>query len=114
MATTSYVTVQGEIVSEIRNGVRRDYVPDPLGSTVALLDGSQNRTDTWEYWPYGEVRARTGAISTPFQFVGSLGYYRDSATRTYIRARHYRQGLGRWQAEDPLGYWPGPTLHAYC
>jgi len=33
-----YTAVGGEVVSEVRDGIRRDYVPDPLGSTVALLD----------------------------------------------------------------------------
>lgn len=56
-------TIDGEIVSETRNGVRKDYVPDPLGSTVALLDASQNKTDTFSYWPYGEVRSRSGSTS---------------------------------------------------
>ena len=54
MGTVRYTNFNGRIVSENRNGVLRDYVADPLGSTVALLDGSQTRTDTFSYWPYGE------------------------------------------------------------
>ena len=86
MGTVRYTTVNGEIIAEKRNGVRSLYVPDPLGSTVALLDNTQTKTDTFEYWPYGEVRTRTGAIATPFQFVGTLGYRQDSISRTYVRA----------------------------
>ena len=52
--TVRYTTLDGEIVSENRRGVMRDYVPDPLGSTVALLDNTQTQTDTFSYWPYGE------------------------------------------------------------
>ncbi|MCW5939170.1 MAG: hypothetical protein KF884_03460 [Fimbriimonadaceae bacterium] len=107
-----YTVVDGEVVSEVRSGVRRDYVTDSLGSTIALVDGAQNVTDTWEYWPYGEVRARTGTTPTPFQFVGTLGYYRDSSRRTYVRARHYRQDLGRWLTVDPL--WPALGAYEYC
>ena len=51
-----YTVIDGEVVSENRGGVERDYVPDPLGSTVALLDNTQTKTDTFTYWPYGEVK----------------------------------------------------------
>src|SRR5947207_2497373 len=47
--------VNGEVLSENRGGVKRDYLPDPLGSTVALLDNTQTKTDTFTYWPYGET-----------------------------------------------------------
>ena len=56
----AYTVVNGRILSENRGGVKRDYVSDSLGSTVALLDSTQTKTDTWTYWPYGEVRTRTG------------------------------------------------------
>src|SRR5262245_14913152 len=81
----AYTVVNGRVLSENRGGTKRDYVSDSLGNTVALLDSTQTKTDTWTYWPYGEVRTRTGTNATPFQFVGGLGYYRDSALRTYVR-----------------------------
>jgi RHS repeat-associated protein len=101
MPTVRYTVANGEIIAEKRNGVRRTYVPDPLGSTVALLDNNQQKTDTFSYWPYGEVKTRTGNTPTPFQYVGTLGYYRDSTGRTYVRARHYQQRYGRWMTVDP-------------
>src|SRR5438046_8296858 len=87
MPTVRYTTVNGEVIAEKRAGVRRLYLPDPLGSTVALLDNTQAQTDTFTYWPYGEERVRTGTTPTPFRFVGTAGYYRDSPTRAYVRAR---------------------------
>ncbi len=69
----AYTVVNGQLLSEDRAGVKRDYVPDPLGSTVALLDNTQTQTDTWSQWPYGEVRTRTGTNVRPFQCVGTLG-----------------------------------------
>src|SRR5947207_7416262 len=98
-----YTVVDGEVIAQKRGGVRSLYVPDPLGSTVALLDNTQSQTDTFTYWPYGEVNTRAGTTATPFQFVGTLGYYRDSATRTYVRARTYRQDIGRWLTPDSIG-----------
>lgn len=61
---------EGEIVSENRNGIKRDYVRDPLGSTVALLDSNQTKIDTFGYWPYGEESSRTGSTPIRFRFGG--------------------------------------------
>src|SRR5438067_6061627 len=97
-----YTVVGGEVIAEKRAGVRRLYVPDPLGSTVALLDNTQTQTDTFAYWPYGEERSRTGTTPTPFRFVGTAGYYRDSGSRVYVRARHLDISKGRWLVRDPL------------
>jgi RHS repeat-associated protein len=102
MGTVRYTTANGEVIAEKRGGVRRQYIPDPLGSTVALLDNSQARTDTFQYWPYGEESGRTGTTATPLRFVGTWGYYRDSAAREYVRARHLDIRAGRWATVDPL------------
>lgn len=103
MATVTYTVIDGEVISENRGGVERDNVPDPLGSMAAILDNTQAITDTFSYWPYGEMRTRTGTTVTPFQYVGTLGYYRDSSGRTYVRARIDRTDLTRWQTEDTIG-----------
>lgn len=104
MGTVRYTVVEGEVLSENRNGVKRDYVPDPLGSTVALLDNTQTKTDTFTYWPYGEEASRTGTTATPFRYVGTQGYYRDSSSRTYVRARYLNTAQGRWMTQDPIGF----------
>lgn len=97
-----YTVLDGEVLAEKRAGARRELVPDPLGSTVALLHTSQAITDTFAYWPYGEERSRTGTTATPFSFVGALGYYRDSTSRRYVRARLLDASKGRWTTRDPL------------
>jgi len=102
MPAVRYSTINGEIIAEKRDGVRRNYVPDPLGSIRALLDKQQQITDRFDYWPYGETRTRTGSTTTPFRFVGSRGYYRDRAARTYVRARTLLPSLGRWSSLDPF------------
>lgn len=104
MPVTTYTTLDGEIVSENRGGTERDYVADALGSTVALLDSTQKKTDTLTYWPYGEVKTRTGTNSTPFQYVGTRGYYQDSSTKTYVRARYLDVQRGRWLTRDPIAF----------
>ena len=102
MGTVRYTVIDGEVIAEKRNGVRSLYVPDPLGSTVALLDNTQAKTDTFSYWPYGKNDARTGTTATPFQFVGTAGYYRDSGSRAYVRARTLDTQKTRWISKDPL------------
>lgn len=104
MGTVRYTTIDGEVIAEKRNGVRKLYVPDPLGSTVALLDNTQTQTDTFTYWPYGEVRTRNGTTPTPFQFAGAQGYYSDATGRAYIRTRYLHLQKGRWLTPDPIGF----------
>jgi RHS repeat-associated protein len=99
-----YTVVNGEIIAEKRGGVRRLYVPNPLGSTVALLDNTQAKTDTFEYWPYGEERSRTGTTPTPFRFGGAIGVYRDTASRLYVRRRAFRVTTGMWLSRDPIAF----------
>ncbi len=103
MPVVNYLTVDGEILSETRDGVERDYLPDPLGSTAALLDDTGAKTDEFTYWPYGETRTRTGTNPTPFTWVGTQGYYSDDSG-AYARARTVSKELGRWVQVDPL--WP--------
>lgn len=111
-ASVVYSTWGGQIVHENRGGVERDYVPDALGNTIALVDENQNITDTWEYWPYGEVKSHTGPSTTPFTFVGTLGYYKDSISNlTYIRARFYRTFIGQWMTVDQI--WPRERAYEY-
>jgi RHS repeat-associated protein len=112
MPVVTYDVVDGEVLGETRDGAGRTYVPDPLGSTAALIDSSGNITDEWEYWPYGEVRSHAGSSETPFTYLGTLGYYSDGAGRYYVRARSYRADLGRWTTVDPL--WPEEPAYAYC
>ena len=107
-----YEVVKGEVIAEKRSGTRRTYSPDPLGSTVALLDNMQAQTDPFTYWPYGEEKDRTGTTPTPFRFAGGIGGYRDSNTRCYLRARYLIVDKGRWLTTDPIGH-KGGDINLY-
>ena len=108
-----YATINGQIVSENRGGVISYYVPDNLGSTVALLDATGTVTDTFTYWPYGEIQSHVGSSVTPFTFCGTVGYYTDVlGSQMYVRARYLRQALTRWLTQDPL--WPDEAPFGYC
>ena len=108
-----YTTINGMIVHENRGGVESFYAPDTMGSTVALLNSSGVVTDTYTYWPYGEIRSHVGSSQTPFTFLGMIGYYTDVVGNfIYVRARYLRQALVRWQTVDRL--WPAELPYVYC
>src|SRR5579862_8654836 len=104
MPVVRYTCGAGRIIAEKRGGSRKFYAQDPIGSTCGLFDMTHTQTDAFEYWPFGGVRTRTGTTPTPFTYVGTLGYYSDNGTRSYVRARHYRSDLGRWISQSPI--WP--------
>ncbi|MBS1707747.1 MAG: hypothetical protein JSS65_03390 [Armatimonadetes bacterium] len=107
-----YATVNGRLVQESRGGVVTRYVSDTLGSCVQTRDSAGTLTSTAEYWPYGEVRTSTGSNPSAWGFVGLLGYLTDTVSRLYVRMRHYRPGLIRWQTVDP--YFPNARRYRYC
>jgi RHS repeat-associated protein len=111
MAVTTYTVMGGEVLGETRGGEERVYLPDPSGSVAALIDSSQNITDEWEYWPYGEVRSHVGSSETPFTYLGTLGYHSDGAGRYYVRARVLDARDARWTTVDPL--WPEEPAYGY-
>ena len=110
--TVRYLTIDGEIVSETRSGVRSDYIPDPLGSTAALINSSHTITDTFLWWPYGEQRSHVGSSKTPFGFEGGIGYYRNPSSRAaYARRRIIDFVSTQWLSVDPI--WPEEFPYAY-
>jgi RHS repeat-associated protein len=114
MGTVRYTAVNGQILGESRGGSYKTYIPDALGSTVALKDSAGALTDTFRYWPYGEERARTGTTATALRSGGCIGYYRDSSSRSYVRARVLRPALGAWGTQDPVGQLFGDGFYPYA
>ncbi len=111
-----YATMNGQLVEENRGGTITEYVPDTLGSVIQTTNASGTQTSSATYWPYGDTRTSTGTNPSPWNFVGTYGYYVDSgqsgSPRYYIRARDYRPDLSRWLTVDPL--WPKLVAYLYC
>ena len=107
-----YTVVDGEIIHENRGGAERFYIADPLGNTAALVDTTGAVTDSYTFWPYGEIQSHTGSSTTPFTFVGTWGYFADTSSRAYIRARSMRFDLSQWTSVDPT--WPNEPGYDYC
>ena len=113
MGVTSYLTVNGKILSESRSGVESDYIPDPQGSTSALINSSQTITDTFTWWPYGEERSHLGSSVTPFGYQGTLGYYADGDSgRVYVQTRVFAPSNTLWLTVDSL--WPFERPYGYA
>ena len=55
------------------------YHFNALGSTLALTDGNENVTDTYNYYAFGESLTSTGSTTNNLRFVGNLAYYNESA-----------------------------------
>lgn len=112
MAMSARVTnANGRIVAEKRNGQRSYHQHDALGNTIALINDAGTVTNTFDYWPYGELRTPVFGLPTPFLYCGQWGYYTDTTGRIYVRARTYRPVFTRWLTVDPL--WPWEMAYVY-
>jgi RHS repeat-associated protein len=115
MTTTRYTVVNGSIVSENRGGVIRDYLPNPLGNTLALLDNTQTQTDQWSYFPFGESKRIKGTNPTAMLFVGAKSCRQDSTgTKSLMGRRVLDLQKARWMTQDPIGFRGGDwNLNGY-
>jgi len=109
--STRYITGLGGLPIEQVDGSGNVlyYYQDQLGSTRGLLDGSGNTQATYTFDPYGNVAAKTGSASTPFQYAGQ---YTDSESGLqYLRARYYDPLTAQFLTVDPLA---GTTIDPYA
>lgn len=87
----------------------RALLPDALGSTVALGDGTGTLQTQYTYEPFGFV-SQTGAASTSsYKYTGREG---DGSGLYYYRARYYQPRLQRFIAEDPIEF-NGGSFNVY-
>ena len=110
--SVTYATVNGVLVEENRNGDVTTYISDTLGSVIKTVNESGTVTSSAVYWPYGEVNTSTGTNPSSWGYVGTLGYFRDSLARIYVRERVYIINSTRWLSEDPL--WPQEHPYSYA
>lgn len=116
MATTSYYSVDNEILGEDTSGTRRDYLTDALGSVTATVTSTAVIENAYWYKPYGEQLSKSGAgIDPRFLWNGKIGYRQTSCygNELYIRARHYSYLFSIWNSQDPIGYADGFSYYRY-
>jgi RHS repeat-associated protein len=90
----------------------RSLLPDALGSTVALGDGTGTLQTQYTYEPFGFV-SQTGAASTnSYKYTGRED---DGSGLFYYRARYYQPRFQRFISEDPIGFLGGDlNLYGYA
>ncbi len=90
----------------------RALLPDALGSTISLGDGTGTLQTQYTYEPFG-VTTQTGAASTSsYKYTGRED---DGTGLSYYRARYYHPQLQRFIAEDPIRFAGGdPNFYTYA
>ena len=104
MPTVRYTVAEGEVLSEKRSGTRHFYRSDASGSVVSLYDSAQAKTDSFTYWPYGEVRTSSGSTGTRYKFLGAILGRTQFDGSVYFIERVFQPSNARWMTLSP--YWP--------
>jgi RHS repeat-associated protein len=101
--TTNYVREPGGNLVALRTaaGASYYYIYDGLGSVAGLISSSGTKSNSYTYDPYGQSRAKTEAVTNPWQYTSG---YLDTATGLYkLGIRYYDPNLGRFTQPDPTG-----------
>jgi len=100
-----YVYAGDELVATIeRVGTSTPTVryvhTDHLGGTNVLTNASSTEAQVLDYYPFGEVRVDddTDSVDVQKQFIGE---YADDTDLSYLNARYYDGGVGRFVSQDP-------------
>ena len=97
--TSAYVYGVGRI-AQVQGTTTEYFLGDALGSVRQLTNPSGQVTLTKSYAPYGEVMSSNGSGSSPFAYTGEQ---QDVSGLTYLRARYYAPGDGRFLTRDMWG-----------
>jgi RHS repeat-associated protein len=90
------------------------YSFDAIGHTRQLTDPSGAVINSYDYDPFGIPLQASETVPNPFQYVGRFGVMEEGNGLTFMRARYYEAGVGRFISEDPLGTLGGVNLSAYA
>ncbi|NQU45192.1 hypothetical protein HQ520_18065 [bacterium] len=100
-----------EVLRLDRGGSLYYYHYDGLGSVMALSSESGATVETYRYDVWGNPSG-SGSSGNPYRFAGRR--YEPATGLYYNRSRYYDPGLGRFLSPDPIGYYGGFNLYAYC
>jgi RHS repeat-associated protein len=93
--TNTYLYGAGRIAQV--NTTTEYFLGDALGSVRQMTDATGEITLAKSYQPYGEMLASVGNGTSPFAFTGEQ---QDVSGLTYLRARYYSSGDGRFTSKD--------------
>ena len=102
----------GWVISQRRSSTSRWYHASILGTVEIVTDAGGDTTDTRVYNAWGGQVASTGTTTSPFRFIGALGYYVEPEVGLhYVGARWLRPATGSWLSVDPI---PGGPAYGYA
>jgi RHS repeat-associated protein len=109
--TNRYLYGNGRIAQTAGTGTEY-FLSDALGSVRQLTDATGEITLAKSYQPYGDMLASVGSGTSPFAFTGEQ---QDVSGLTYLRARYYTNGDGRFLTKDTwMGDYNSPlSLNAW-
>ncbi len=100
-----------EPLDRIESAGKAHYLPDALGSSLALSDDGGNVTTSYTYGPFGQTQTSGAPSPNVLQYTGREN---DGTGLYYYRARLYSPQLNRFLSEDPNGQLLTTTnLYAY-
>jgi RHS repeat-associated protein len=89
----------------------RILLRDALGSVLALTDSTGVVQTQYTYEPFGATTVSGASNANSFQYTSREN---DGTGLYYYRSRFYSPALGRFIAEDSIGFWGGSAnLYAY-
>lgn len=92
-------------------GVTSSFLPDALGSSVALTDAAGIVQTEYTYEPFGKTGVTGTSNTNSYQYTGREN---DGTGLYYYRARYYHPQLQRFISEDPIDFAGGDiNLYAY-
>jgi RHS repeat-associated protein len=88
----------------------RNFLPDALGSTLALTDSTGAIQTQYTYEPFGNTTVGGRASNNSFQFTGREN---DGTGLYFYRARYYSSLYQRFVSQDPIDPSLGLNLYEY-
>ena len=89
-----------DLLSQDDGSARTYYQVDGLGSTRLITDSNSNVQLAYDYQAFGELLNQSGSGSNSYLFAGEQ--FDQSVDLTYLRARYYDMGTGRFVSVDPF------------
>ena len=87
-------------ISQDRDGIRKFYLTDGIGSVRLLTDTNGTVTDRYNYDAFGQLINSTG--STPNRFLYTGEQFDKGLAAYYLRERHYQPSSGRFLSQDSV------------
>ena len=97
--------------TDVASGATSSFLPDALGSSLALTDAFGSVQTEYTYEPFGKTVSAGASNSSSYQYTGREN---DGTGLYHYRARYYHPQLQRFISEDPIEFEGGDiNLFAY-